>query len=276
MRTGRGRPHRARAHLLPELRQEAEREVAFTAGSQLLAGQPRPESALARCRHPLLDVLHHLLGGRPPEARQERRSHQVRVLDGPGRLAVVQPHAPDAFDNAKVNVSSPSSCASSSTVTSIVLLVSPATILDAIALLLSPTNFATLSDTDYYGRNVQDGFVIDAVMALPSDSGIDFQLSWVSAFVTNKHGLNAARQVEVPERRQGCFWHLGPSSGTHLLRCCRGEVGGRALACVGCQSRWEASGDPARRGKTAGLAGHAGTGAGELGSLVRTGPVAAG
>ena len=54
------------------------------------------------------------------------------------------------------------------------------TILDAIALLLSPTNFGTLSDTDYYGRNIQDGFVVEAVMTLPPDSGIDFQFkpSW--------------------------------------------------------------------------------------------------
>jgi predicted ATP-dependent endonuclease of OLD family len=34
------------------------------------------------------------------------------------------------------------------------------TILDAIALLLSPTNPATLSDTDYHARAVAAGFVI--------------------------------------------------------------------------------------------------------------------
>ena len=54
------------------------------------------------------------------------------------------------------------------------------TILDAIALLLSPTNPTTLSDTDYYGRKITDGFVIEAVMSLPSESGIDYQFktSW--------------------------------------------------------------------------------------------------
>ena len=54
------------------------------------------------------------------------------------------------------------------------------TILDAIALLLSPTNPATLSDTDYLGRNIQGGFAIEAVMTLPPDSDIDFQFkpSW--------------------------------------------------------------------------------------------------
>ena len=54
------------------------------------------------------------------------------------------------------------------------------TILDAIALLLNPTNPATLSDTDYHDRNIQDGFVVEGVMTLPPDSGIDFQFkpSW--------------------------------------------------------------------------------------------------
>ena len=37
-----------------------------------------------------------------------------------------------------------------------------------------------LSDTDYYGRKIQDGFAVEAVMTLPSDSGINFQFkpSW--------------------------------------------------------------------------------------------------
>jgi putative ATP-dependent endonuclease of OLD family len=54
------------------------------------------------------------------------------------------------------------------------------TILDAIALLLSPTNTTTLSDTDYYDRKSTGGFVIEAVMSLPSESGIDHQFkpSW--------------------------------------------------------------------------------------------------
>jgi putative ATP-dependent endonuclease of OLD family len=54
------------------------------------------------------------------------------------------------------------------------------TILEAIALLLSPTNATTVSDIDYYGRAIPDEFVIEAVMSLPSGSGIDHQLkpSW--------------------------------------------------------------------------------------------------
>lgn len=54
------------------------------------------------------------------------------------------------------------------------------TILDAIALLLSPTNPATLSDTDYYARNLEAGFVIEAVLALPPTTGINNQIkpSW--------------------------------------------------------------------------------------------------
>ncbi len=47
------------------------------------------------------------------------------------------------------------------------------TILDAIGLLLSPTNFTTLSDTDYHARNVDGRFVIEAVISLPLESGIN-------------------------------------------------------------------------------------------------------
>jgi hypothetical protein len=49
------------------------------------------------------------------------------------------------------------------------------TILDAIALLLSPVNPANLPDTDYFGRAIEDGFSITAVLALPPDSGINAQ-----------------------------------------------------------------------------------------------------
>jgi len=54
------------------------------------------------------------------------------------------------------------------------------TILDAIALLLNPTNFVNLLDTDYYLRDVDAGFAIEAVLSLPSGSGIDAQVkhSW--------------------------------------------------------------------------------------------------
>ena len=37
------------------------------------------------------------------------------------------------------------------------------TILDAIGLLLNPTNPTTLSDTDYHARNIEAGFVIEAL-----------------------------------------------------------------------------------------------------------------
>ena len=54
------------------------------------------------------------------------------------------------------------------------------TILDAIGLLLSPVNPATLSDTDYHARKVEEGFVIEAIVALPSESKINNQVkpSW--------------------------------------------------------------------------------------------------
>ena len=70
------------------------------------------------------------------------------------------------------------------------------TILDAIALLLSPTNFGPLSDTDYHGRKIQDGFSVEAVMTLPPDSGIAYQYkpSWPWAW----NGQNAV----VPSAEQ--------------------------------------------------------------------------
>lgn len=54
------------------------------------------------------------------------------------------------------------------------------TILDAIGLLLSPTNPSVVPDTDYYARNDADGFVIEAVISLPAEAGIDhlFKPSW--------------------------------------------------------------------------------------------------
>src|SRR5438046_10282784 len=54
------------------------------------------------------------------------------------------------------------------------------TILDAIALLLSPTNAANLSDTDYFLRKIEDEFAIEGVMTLPQDGAINAQpkASW--------------------------------------------------------------------------------------------------
>ena len=67
------------------------------------------------------------------------------------------------------------------------------TILDAIALLLSPTNFGPLSDTDYHGRKIQDGFSVEAVMTLPPDSGIAYQYKAVLALGMER----AQRRVAV-------------------------------------------------------------------------------
>lgn len=50
------------------------------------------------------------------------------------------------------------------------------TVLEAIALLLSPTNAGTISDTDYYRRDVGASFAIEAVVSLPGDSGINDQV----------------------------------------------------------------------------------------------------
>lgn len=54
------------------------------------------------------------------------------------------------------------------------------TVLEAVALLLSPTNAITVSDTDYYMRKVDAEFVIEGVFSLSPESGISEQLkpSW--------------------------------------------------------------------------------------------------
>jgi putative ATP-dependent endonuclease of OLD family len=54
------------------------------------------------------------------------------------------------------------------------------TILDAIGLLLSPTNPTTVPDTDYHARDIEKGFSIEAVLALSQASGINDQVkpSW--------------------------------------------------------------------------------------------------
>lgn len=54
------------------------------------------------------------------------------------------------------------------------------TILDAIALLLSPTNPSVVPDTDYFARHGDDGFLIEADVSLPSTGNISQLLkpSW--------------------------------------------------------------------------------------------------
>jgi putative ATP-dependent endonuclease of OLD family len=54
------------------------------------------------------------------------------------------------------------------------------TILEAIGLLFGTTSPSALSDTDYHGRKIEDGFQIEAIVSLPPQSGINHQLkaSW--------------------------------------------------------------------------------------------------
>lgn len=65
--------------------------------------------------------------------------------------------------------------------------VGKSTILDAIGLLLSPTNAANLSDTDYYLRDVSAEFAIEAIMSLPLGGMVNQQLkpSWPWAWDGN-------------------------------------------------------------------------------------------
>jgi putative ATP-dependent endonuclease of the OLD family len=54
------------------------------------------------------------------------------------------------------------------------------TILDAIALLLNPTNTMILTDADYWHREVEKGFCVEAVMSLPEECGMNQQakMAW--------------------------------------------------------------------------------------------------
>ena len=49
------------------------------------------------------------------------------------------------------------------------------TILDALALLFSPTNGTTVSETDYWQRDTDQEFVIEATVSLPESAGIENQ-----------------------------------------------------------------------------------------------------
>jgi putative ATP-dependent endonuclease of OLD family len=58
--------------------------------------------------------------------------------------------------------------------------VGKSTLLEAIALLLSPTNSYTLADADYWNREVAAEFLIEAVISLPGEGAINQQgaMAW--------------------------------------------------------------------------------------------------
>jgi len=49
------------------------------------------------------------------------------------------------------------------------------TVLDALAMLLSPTNGATVTETDYWQRETETDFVVEATVSLPVEAGIEDQ-----------------------------------------------------------------------------------------------------
>lgn len=57
--------------------------------------------------------------------------------------------------------------------------VGKSTILDAIALLLNPSNAAVVSEFDYHCRDSDSGFVIQAVLSLPPSTGISQQQKFI-------------------------------------------------------------------------------------------------
>lgn len=67
------------------------------------------------------------------------------------------------------------------------------TVLDALALLLSPTNSATVAETDYWQRDTETEFSIEATLSLPESSGIESQRRM--AFPWHWNGKEAAQPV---------------------------------------------------------------------------------
>ena len=74
--------------------------------------------------------------------------------------------------------------------------------LDALALLLSPSNSTTISETDYWQRNTDAEFVIRATVSIPAAAEIENQKSMV--YPWNWNGTEAVlprqwRQYQYPQ-----------------------------------------------------------------------------
>lgn len=87
--------------------------------------------------------------------------------------------------------------------------VGKSTVLDAIALLFSPTNASVVSESDYWLRDTNQEFSIEAVVALPPNSGVNAQtaLAWPwswngqEAVAPSADGEDAAKLAEDPVYR---------------------------------------------------------------------------
>lgn len=107
------------------------------------------------------------------------------------------------------------------------------TVLDAIALLLNPTNATLLSDADYYGsRQVSPDFLIGAVVSLPPGSGVDSQRAMVWPWAwSGKRAIpppvsedGAAPAPHGPPVYKICVAGNADLDLTYELRCPNGEV----------------------------------------------------
>lgn len=59
------------------------------------------------------------------------------------------------------------------------------TLLDAVALLFSPTNAVNVAETDFYRRDADQGFLIEATISVPPDAGLDQHAAFTWPWVWN-------------------------------------------------------------------------------------------
>ena len=82
--------------------------------------------------------------------------------------------------------------------------VGKSTILDAIGLLLSPTNVYVLTDADYWRRDVESEFVVEAVMSLPDIQAVSQQpkMNWLWEWDGEKPVLPLDDDVNDDDQRK--------------------------------------------------------------------------
>ncbi|MBK7950639.1 MAG: AAA family ATPase [Deltaproteobacteria bacterium] len=83
------------------------------------------------------------------------------------------------------------------------------TILDAIALLLSPSNSFTISESDFWMRDTSEEFSVSAVVSIPAESGISTQSSFAAGRWDGKDAIFPVLQVRRRRRLRAGLQNTG-------------------------------------------------------------------